>query len=130
MPPLNTAFAVVVTAERFSVPAVRVTKPVNVLVLLLSLSTKLPVPLIVVVPATVIAPVVLNVNKPVTARFCGIATAAVPLIVVPPAPANVNPAAPVKAMLLDDQVIAVVAVIVLPPVVPIVALGTVNVPAV
>ena len=53
-----------------------------------------------------------------------------PLIVVPAAPANVICATPLNEILFADHVMAEVAVIVLPPVVPIVTFGTLNAPAV
>ena len=139
--------------ERLSVPAVRVTAPVKVEVVVLSLSVKLPVPLIVVVPvtanvlvvptvrvpeetakapATDRAPVVVNAKPPdpLTVRAPKNATAAEPLIVVPPTPLNVKAPEPVIEILLDDQVMAVVAVIVLAVAVAKVTFGTLKVPAV
>ena len=128
---MNTALAVL-SEFRSSVPAVRVTRPVNVVVVVLSPSVKFPVPLIVVAPATLTMPVVLTVSGPVTPKPPGNATAALPLMIVPPAPAKLNIPVPVNAMLLDDQVIPVVAVIVRATAEfgPSVTLGTLNVPAV
>lgn len=127
-----------------------VTSPPNVVVLLLSLSIKVPV-IPVVVPtenefvefkvnvletvktvATEIVPLVPIVNGPETVNEEGKARSPVPLMVVPPAPVNVIPPVPVITRFSADHEMAVVAVIVLAVAEfgPMVRFGTLNVPAV
>ncbi len=128
IPPLKIALPIL-NAERSIVPEVSVTKPVKVVVPVFSLSVKLPGVVIPVVVATDTVPVVLNVTGPVTVNAAGKIRLFVPAMVVPPAPVKVI--LPVPVILAPPvKFVATVDVITLFPVVPKVAVGTLNVPAV
>ncbi len=124
---MKIALAMLIT-ERSIVPEVSVTKPVNVVVVVLSSSVKTPGEVTPVVVPTDTVPVVLNVKGPVTVSAAGNIRLLVPSMVVPPAPVNVIAPAPV---ILTPPVKSVKTVeVITVPFARIVAVGTLNVPAV